>query len=310
MKNVAVKGLKPHEIIDIVAPGFAPQPDHVKMAVEFLKSWGFKPRMPQDLIEDHFLHANTDEKRFLHLKNAILAKDSRFIWCLRGGYGSNRLWPYLLKMKKPKQKKIIIGLSDCTSLHHFVNQLWKWPSLHASHLDRLGLGKSPADITNELKSVIEGKTKLTEFKNLKALNERARKLKKIKSMVVGGNLVTLQSSIGTKTEIDLKDKILFLEEIGERAYRIDRVLVHFMQSGLLSKVSAIVFGEFFQCEERDGRKLYLDVLDRFASEVKIPVYFGVETGHGEIQRPLFFGTAATIYGGDPGQMHVESGVIP
>lgn len=308
MAKTKIKSLKPNDIIDIIAPGFTPNSASVKNALELLRSWGFRPRMPQDLLVEHFLHANTDEKRFLHFKNAILAKDSRFIWCLRGGYGSNRLWPYLLKMKKPTQKKIIIGLSDCTSLQHFASQFWKWPCIHGAHLDRLGQEDRNEQTTNELKDLLEGKTRVTDFKNLKPLNDRARKIKKINSQVIGGNLVTLQSSIGTKTEIKLDKKILFLEEIGERAYRIDRVLVHFKQSGLLDKAAAIVFGEFYKCEEKDGKKLYLDVIDRFASEVKIPLFFGVETGHGEIQRPLFMSTPATLYGGALGHLHVESGV--
>ncbi len=300
--------LAPGDIIDIVAPGFAPRPEEVEGALNLLREWGYQPRMPGDLIEDHFLHANSDEKRFLFLKRALIAKDSRFIWCLRGGYGSNRLWPQLLKMKKPAHAKIIIGLSDITSLHHFVNQFWKWPSLHGAHLDRLGLRKSPAHVVQELKDLLEGRSQKTEFTQLQPLNHRAQKMKKIKSSVVGGNLVTLQSSIGTRSKIKLNKKILFIEEIGERAYRIDRVLVHLQQSGVLEKVEAILFGEFFQCAEKDGSLLYLDVLKRFANEVKVPVFMGLETGHGEIQRPLFFGTPAVLQGGESGKLIIDSGV--
>ncbi|MEK6774136.1 MAG: LD-carboxypeptidase [Bdellovibrionota bacterium] len=300
--------LAPGDIIDIVAPGFAPRPEEVEGALSLLREWGYQPRMPGDLIEDHFLHANSDEKRFQFLKKALIAKDSRFIWCLRGGYGSNRLWPQLLKMKKPAQAKIIIGLSDITSLHHFVNQFWKWPSLHGAHLDRLGLRKSPANVVQELKDLLEGRSQKTEFAGLQPLNPQAQKLKKINSSVVGGNLVTLQSSIGTRTKIKLNKKILFVEEIGERAYRIDRVLVHLQQSGVLEKVESILFGEFFQCAEKDGSLLYLDVLKRFSSEVKVPVFMGLETGHGEIQRPLFFGTPAVLQGGESGKLIIDSGV--
>jgi len=303
-----IRCLAPGDIVDIVAPGFAPQPEEVSGALQLLREWGYQPRCPEDLIEDHFLHSNTDEKRFQFLKKALLAKDSSMIWCLRGGYGSNRLWPELLKMKKPAKPKLLIGLSDITSLHHFVNQFWKWPSLHGAHLDRLGMKKSPNQVVEELRDLLTGKSRKTQFLNLVPMNEKARKLKSLKSSVLGGNLVTLQSSLGTKTQIKLNKKILFLEEIGERAYRIDRVLVHLIQSDILKQASAVLFGEFFQCSERDGRALYYDVLKRFSSEIKIPVFSGIETGHGEIQRPLFLGTSATLKGGERGQLIVDSGV--
>lgn len=308
MTQNKVQCLASGDIIDIVAPGFAPRPEEVEGAVQLLKEWGYQPRLPEGLISPHFLHSNSDEQRFYFLKKALMAKDSRFIWCLRGGYGSNRLWPYLRKMKKPSFAKIIIGLSDITSLHHFVNQVWRWPSLHGSHLDRLGLRTSPLKVVQETRDLLEGKTFQTEFMGLKPLNARAEKLKKIKSSVIGGNLVTLQSSIGTVNEIKLDGKILFLEEIGERAYRIDRVLVHLEQSGLLKKTKAVLFGEFFQCNEKDGRPLYQEVLKRFADEIKLPVFTGVETGHGEVQRPLFLGTSATLQGGSSAQLVVDSGV--
>ncbi len=308
MTQNKVQCLAPGDIVDIVAPGFAPRPEEVEGAVQLLKDWGYQPRLPEGLIAEHFLHSNSDEQRFHFLKKALTAKDSRFIWCLRGGYGSNRLWPFLRKMKKPSQPKIIIGLSDITSLHHFVNQVWRWPSLHGAHLDRLGLRKSPAAMVQETRDLLEGKETLTKFLDLKPLNARAQKLKKIKSVVVGGNLVTLQSSIGTVNEVKLDGKILFLEDIGERAYRIDRVLVHLQQSGLLKKAKAVLFGEFYQCNEKDGRPLYLEVLKRFAEDIKLPVFTGVEAGHGEVQRPLFLNTNAVLQGGEKASLLVESGV--
>ncbi len=293
MKKI-YKPLREGDIVDLVAPGFAPSKEEVAGAVRWLKDRGYRPRLPGKTLTDHFLHSSPDEVRFELLKSALLAKDSEIIWCLRGGYGSNRLWPELLKMKKPIKPKLIIGLSDITSLHHFVNQKWSWPSLHTSHLDRLGANRAPGANVEEIIKLLQGREQETVFKNLKAMNVEALKAKNIKSSLVGGNLVTLQSSLGTKTQIQLKNKMLFLEEIGERAYRIDRVLVHLAQSGVLKSCQGIIFGEFFKCNEPDGTELYKKVLARFAEEVGIPVFEGLPTGHGEWQRPLFFGTSARL----------------
>ena len=119
------------------APGFAAKRSEIAKAIKKIKSWGLKPRIPQDLIGKDILCANTDAVRFRHLKNALTAKDSKVIWCLRGGYGSIRLLPQLNKLKKPKHKKIILGYSDITSLHAFVMSRWKWEVLHGPLVDSL-----------------------------------------------------------------------------------------------------------------------------------------------------------------------------
>lgn len=308
MKTKKIEPLKEGDTVDIIAPGFAPRPNELRGALHFLKSWKLKPRAPQGLIQKHFLHSNSDERRFHFLKQALLAKDSSIIWCLRGGYGANRLWPELMKLKKPARPKLIVGYSDATSLQHFVTQEWGWPTLHASTLDRLGKNVSPLWMVEELKNLLEGKDSHTLFRNLLPMNSVSRKNKSLHGSVIGGNLITLQCSLGTPTQPDLAGKILFLEEIGERAYRIDRALVHLLQSGVLKGCRAIVFGDFFKCEEPTGKKLYKHALQRFADEISIPVWSGVEMGHGEIQRPVFLGTRAQILGGKKGILKIDSGV--
>src|ERR1700692_4112840 len=141
--------LQKGDLIDVIAPGFGVTPEQVVGAHDFLLKWGLKPRIPVDLIQKHFLHANSDEKRFGFLQKALRAKDSKVIWCLRGGYGSNRLLPRLDQMRKPAQKKLLIGISDVTSLHIYFEQKWGWSGLHAPLLDRLGQGKVPPQLEKE-----------------------------------------------------------------------------------------------------------------------------------------------------------------
>lgn len=289
--------LKKGDIVDIVAPASACSEEHFRMGVKWIESMGFKPRFSAHLLQPDLYLSNSDDFRFQDLKRALYAKDSKAIWCLRGGYGSFRLWPEMLKLTKKAPPKIFIGLSDITSMHQFLNQKWGWPTLHASLLDRVGQNKLPTDVERELIQTITGEKNAVSFTNLTPMNVQATKKKVLKGTVRGGNLCTFMVSIGTKLQPKYQKKenvILFFEDIGERGYKVDRFLQHLSQAGVLKNVSAIVFGDFVDGLESSGQSLVQETLMRFAKQMKIPVFSGVETGHGVIQRPLFFNSRAVL----------------
>ncbi|NQZ01246.1 MAG: LD-carboxypeptidase [Bdellovibrionales bacterium] len=304
-KEKAQKGAKwqplvPGDVIDIVAPGSACSMQELRLGVRVLSDWGFVPRVPKGLLDPGPLFSNSDENRFLHLKNAFQAADSKVVWCLRGGYGSNRLLPELDKMTKPKQTKYLIGYSDITSIHSFVQRKWKWPSLHGPLIERLGSGDHPKSDLLRLKRVVTGQQDVLVFKNLIALNRKAREFGTLVSSVVGGNLCVLDSSIGTPWQFDCKDKILFLEEIGEKPHRVDRFFVHLEQSGALKGCKAILLGNFLIESPNLHRMIWSRVIPEFAERMKIPVFRGLPVGHGKKQRALPFGTAVKLAKGTGG----------
>jgi muramoyltetrapeptide carboxypeptidase len=298
--------LQKGDIVDVVSPGFASTPDEVEKARKFLLKWGLVPRIPKNLIQKHFLHSNSDEKRFGFLREALQADDSKFVWCLRGGYGSNRLLPYLDKIRKPKQQKLLLGISDITSLHVYFGQQWNWPTMHASLLDRMGSGKVPPKIEKETMDLLFGKTKGIEFKKLRAMNQAAVDLKSVKSSIVGGNLVVLQSTLGTPYQLNVDGKILFIEDLGERGYRVDRILEHFEQAGLFKKCKGLIIGEFLGGKESNGKVLWPQVFKSWAERLTIPVYNGMEAGHGIIQRPVPLYTKAVLTGGKKASLFIEA----
>lgn len=132
------------DVVDLIAPGFGSSPSEIRGAVRFLKSWGLSPRVPKDLLGTDVLCSNSDVRRFRFLQRALLAADSKAIWCLRGGYGANRLLPFLDELKIPAQNKVLLGYSDVTSLHLFLNHQWGWNTIHGPLLDRFskGVGRS------------------------------------------------------------------------------------------------------------------------------------------------------------------------
>ncbi|MCB0392487.1 MAG: LD-carboxypeptidase, partial [Bdellovibrionales bacterium] len=142
VKKQVWQSLEPGDIVDIIAPASSSTGKDFQNALRFVHKMGFIPRAPKDIFGKDLLCANSDEKRFVHLKKALYAKDSKVIWSLRGGYGSLRLYPYLTKVKPPTKKKLFIGYSDTTAIHHFLNQKWNWQSLHGTMLEEMGRGEA------------------------------------------------------------------------------------------------------------------------------------------------------------------------
>ena len=232
--------------------------------------------------------------------------ESKAVWCLRGGYGSIRLLPYIEKMAVPKSKKLLIGLSDISSLHAILNQKWNFPTLHGPLLDRLALNLLKPENIYELKQTLENPDYVATFENLVPINKAARKTRLIKAKIVGGNLMVLTSTIGTPSQLDTTNRILFLEELSERSYRIDRCLQQMKQAGLFKELKAVVFGDFTNCDEPNKENHVAKVFESFFRNLNIPAFKGIESGHGEIQRPVFFNTEAHLTCGEVPRMLVYS----
>lgn len=293
-KSTSVAALVEGDLIDIVAPGSSTDLAIIEKACTILQSWGYRTRVAADLFEPELFLSNSDAYRFNSLKKAFLAKDSRAIWCVRGGYGSIRLLPYLNKLKKPRHQKILIGFSDITSLQIFLTQKWNWSSIHGPLLDRLGLGSISLKDTSTLRTLLNGSKKEIEFHNLKPLNAKAQKIKLIQGRLTGGNLMVATSTLGTENQINGNNKILFFEELSERSYRIDRCLQQMLQAGVFKKTQAVIFGEFIKCLEPDGSDMSLITITEFFKALKVPAFHGVQLGHGINQRPILFNTNAEI----------------
>lgn len=299
--------LKVGDTVDVVAPGFATTQDKVEGALAFLDKVGLKARVPADLFGPDVICSQTDDIRLKHLRQAFQNTESKAIWCLRGGYGAIRLIEKFAQMKKPKINKLFIGYSDSTTIHNHLNQFWRHASLHGPLLDRLGQHTLPLEQVNEMMDVVFGNRTEVIFKNLKPLNLAASKKKNIKASVIGGNLKVVESSLGTKFCKNPRGQIIFFEDIGERGYRVDRMLKHLLMAGYFKNAAAILFGEFIEGKEPNGETRVDAVIERFAREVKLPVFNGIEVGHGEKQRPLPLGTACVLKCGSSGEISIATG---
>lgn len=281
--------LKAGDSVEIIAPASRCSDNLLNEIKDLLLSWQLNCIVQDDIFGTDLLCANSDDLRFKSLKQAFLNPDTRAIICARGGYGSMRLIPELEKVIAPVAPKLFIGMSDITALNIFLQQKWHWPVIHGA----LALDKfSPAAIDN-VKRLLFGKEEQIQFQ-CQPLNNAAKNHRKIQSSVTGGNLCLIQTSIGTHWQLDGRDKIILLEEIGERGYRVDRMLVHLQQAAIFKDATAILLGDFIGGEEPNGESLVHSVLERFAQQIEIPVVQVKGVGHGRDNLAIPLGTSATL----------------
>lgn len=287
------QALKKNSIIDIIAPaGGVVDTSIIEKSKALLASWELIPRISPDLFGPDLLCANTDEKRFQQLRDALFNPTSDAIWCLRGGYGSTRLIPSLLKLAPPEKSKLFIGFSDITGLHLFLQQKWHWQTLHGPTLNQVVQHLIAEENINELKKVIFGQ--LPKLSYLLTPYHKPTILDSIHAPLTGGSLSLVQTSLSTDWQIETKNKILFLEDVNEVAYRIDRMLQHLQQSGILTHVKAILFGDFTFTAKIEEEKKIQEVLARFSKEQNFPVLHCPGIGHGKNNRSLPLGTPALL----------------
>ena len=299
---------RPGEVIDIVAPSSACDREALSAGAAVLERWGYRPRIPEDLFACSGIVAAPDASRFRVLNRAFQRADSHVVWCVRGGYGSQRLLPRLARRGVPERPKLLVGFSDVTALHVFINQHWGWPTLHAATLADLGSGRLSQTSLDELRRVIAGRGSRFSCR-LRPLNAPARRARTVVGSFVGGNLKTIQSLIGTPWGVRATGRILLLEDTGERGYAIDRMLVQLSQSGALRGVRALVFGQFTGGEERDGRFVGTEVMARFAERTRIPVLRGAPFGHARSARAVLLGLPAALALG-PGEARLSIAWTP
>lgn len=285
MESLLNKG----DLIDVVAPSSKLDIDILRKGIQFLESQGYNIRCPKDLFGKSYFSANSVEKRLSNFKKAANAKDSKLLWCARGGYGLTELMPSLIKFK-PKSKKTIIGYSDISLLLNWSSSQWKWNAIHWRMLGELGRGDFKNSEWARLNKLFSGE----KFNlSVKPLNQTAKSATIRFKKIYGGNLAVLVKSVGTPWCLSKQVKgkpVLLLEDIGERGYKVHSYLMQLEQSGVLKKFSAIYFGEFTNANEPGIKKsLVPEALKSFSKGKSLPMYWKAPVGHGSKHQPFIIG---------------------
>ncbi|MCJ8007777.1 muramoyltetrapeptide carboxypeptidase [Lederbergia wuyishanensis] len=289
-----VKPLIKGDTIGLTAPAGPVDSEKLQVAISRINEMGFNVEVGKTCYEKYGGYlAGTPENRAKELNAMFMNKGISAIFCLRGGYGSMHLLPLLNYEAIAMNPKLFVGYSDITALHIVLQQKCHLPTIH---------GPMPAsDLVNandftiqSLKNVLlqypfKGKVKNPDNERIGCLVPGTAS-----GMLIGGNLSVLVSTLGTPYEIDTKGKILFLEDIGEEPYRIDRMLTQLALAGKFSESAGIVLGTWTECtSERysDGFKVE-DLFGKIIAPIGKPTIFNVKAGHGNPTLALPLGLTA------------------
>lgn len=297
------KRLKSGNTIGLIAPGSnAWEDEEIHFAMDVLRSFGFKIKQGKHLFQRHGYLAGSDKERASDINQMFKDKSIDGIFCLRGGYGSPRVLPYLDYDLIAKNPKALIGYSDITAL---LNAIYARTGLITFHgpIAKQNFTeytvKSFKDVIFEAKKSIELATPPL-FEAVEGQAEKDNRLTLItkgsaKGRLIGGNLSLMVKLVGTPFEPDYKNKILFLEDVEEAPYRIDGMLTHLKIAGRLNQLAGIVFGKCTDCEAKSPPSLSIEqVLKDRLGDLGIPILKGVMIGHIDDMATIPIGAMATL----------------
>ncbi|WP_456441483.1 S66 peptidase family protein [Psychroserpens sp.] len=280
--------LKAGDTVAIVAPSgiLKNRNNEVQQAVILLQSWGLNAIVGKHVFSksDHF--AGTDDERCEDFQTALDDPTVSAIWCARGGYGTVRILDKLDYTKFKIHPKWIIGYSDITALHNQIHNVG-YQSIHA--LMCVSLTKDLDDIKETLVTF-----KSTIFGNLVNYTLEGSAYNRVgvgSGPLVGGNLTMLHTMLGSKTSIDVSGKILFIEEIGEYKYHIDRMLQSLKRAGYFDNCKGVIVGDMSRLRKNTtlwGTSVEQLVLDALA-DYDFPIAFNMPAGHEKDNRAMVLG---------------------
>ncbi|MCB0736530.1 MAG: LD-carboxypeptidase [Bacteroidetes bacterium] len=277
--------LKKGDTIAITATARSISHAEIKVAINLIENEGFNVIVDNTIGLSHSIFAGNENARLESFQRFLDDDIVKAIWCARGGYGAVHIIDLLNWSNFYKNPKWIIGFSDVTNLHVQLQSMG-FASLHAEMPLRMEnqAGQESAQLAF---SVLESPNS-QHFEWNSTLNCQTGSCM---GTLIGGNLATLVSHIGTETMPNLNNSILFIEEVGEYVYRVERMLLQLKRSGALNQLKGVLIGDFTEIEDNNTAfyKSWQQVVKSTFADLNIPVAFGFKAGHGEYNWPLILG---------------------
>jgi muramoyltetrapeptide carboxypeptidase len=273
---IAPPWLKSGDAIGLVAPASYVKAEELARFLAIIDTWGLKAIQGKNLFRRKNSFAGNDEQRAFDFQQMLDNPSVKAILCARGGYGTLRIVDKLQFTAFKKNPKWIVGCSDITVLHTLMQKNLDTESLHAIMPRHISAGKKDLSSLDSLKDALFGN--LEEY-TLKP--DRHNRTGEASGILVGGNLSVLYSMRGTQLDIDTAGNILFLEDVGEYLYHIDRMILNLKISGKLKDLKGLIIGGMSGMKVSDSgfRKTAYDVIREAVEEYSYPLMFGFPAGH-------------------------------
>ncbi|GAA0684672.1 MULTISPECIES: S66 peptidase family protein [Clostridium] len=283
------KKLKFGDTIGVICPASGDEKEKITSKIELLKSLGFNVKIGEHVYDKYGYLAGKDIDRAFDINSAFQDPSIDAIMCYRGGYGTMRMLPYVNFNLLKSNPKIFIGYSDITTL---LNHVYRKNNLITFH-GPMANSELKDDTLKSLLDTLMNGDKPFSIKNPDNTQLKSYGSKSVSGIIVGGNLSLICATIGTPYEINFKDKILFIEEISEEPYSIDRMLCQLTLSNKLQQCAGFILGQFKDCS--NGKELSLEcVLEHYIFSLNKPVIYNFMCGHNTPNLTLPIGAKATL----------------
>ena len=274
--------------IGIIATARKISLEELNPAIEILQSWGLEVVLGNFLFEEDNQFAGTVEQRTIDLQNMIDDDAIKAILCARGGYGTVQIIDKINFSKLVKNPKWIIGFSDITVLHSHLNQLGV-ATLHATM--PINFSKNTPKSLESLKNSLFGKAN-----SIESPVHKFNRLGKVNAEIIGGNLSILYSLLGSNSDINTDGKILFMEDLDEYLYHIDRMMINMKRNGKFNNLKGMIIGGMSKMNDNDlpfGKTAEEIILDHL-KDYNFPICFGFPSGHLDDNRSIRLGVSSVL----------------
>lgn len=262
--------------------------DNLKPSIDLLKSWGLNVKIGSTIGLDYHQLAGTDAQRAADFQEQMDNPNIKAIWCVRGGYGTVRIIDLLDFTKFKQNPKWIIGFSDVTVLHSHLNRMGI-QSIHATM--PISIPRATTEAKESLRKALFGEPLEYKF-SCDILNH----LGTAKGELVGGNLSILYSLLGSESAIDCTNKILFIEDLDEYLYHIDRMMLNLKRNGCLSSLRGMIIGGMTKMNDNEipwGKNAF-EIIEEVTKNLNIPIIYNFPAGHIQDNRALIMGKTISV----------------
>jgi muramoyltetrapeptide carboxypeptidase len=287
--------LKPGDRIGIIAPARKVSVEELHPGLEILRGWGYQCAEGKYLYGDCNQYSGTDKERTADFQSMINDKSIRAIIAARGGYGCMRIVDQLDFKPLQSSPKWFCGFSDMTVIHAYLQKNLQMQSLHSVMVFNMMPDRFNKEAVESLGKALSGIPLHYEYK-FEAEFKQFQRNGKANGEVVGGNLSLLYALSGSNCDMDLKGKILMLEDLDEYLYHLDRMMMQLKRSGKLKDLAALVIGGMTDMKDNTipFGKNATEIIAEAVAEYKYPLCFGFPCGHQPDNRALFMGREAEL----------------
>ena len=287
-KKIMPQHLKKGDTVAIVATARKIDASTLQPGIKLLESWGLKVILGKTIGKEQNQLAGADWQRATDFQEMIDDPSVKAIWAAKGGYGTVKIVDRIDFSKFKKNPKWIIGFSDVTVLHSHMNQLG-FQTLHA--MMAISTASASLAAKESLRKVLFG-----EKLSYSVPHHVFNKLGLAKGELIGGNLSVLYSIQGSDSEVDFTNKILFLEDLDEYLYHIDRMMTNLNRNGSLKKLKGIIIGGMTSMNDNDipWGKNALEIIQEAVKNLNIPIAYNFPAGHIKDNRALILGHVISL----------------